>query len=75
MADGRIANAYTLEGAGANGVPAPERFLPFKVPAHKEGRILLYDPADILYRNSYTLQLDDPPQTPIPLSKQFEKEL
>lgn len=131
LSDGRVTNAYTLESAGDKETPAPERFSPFKVPARKEDRILLYDPSDILYatsrdgktylrtdseeavtnftlqeleirltgrgffkahraylvnlqhikaviqftRNSYSLQLDDKPQTMIPLSKQSEKDL
>lgn len=32
--------------------PAPERLTPFKVPARKEDRILLYDPGDLLYATS-----------------------
>ncbi|HVB60796.1 MAG TPA: LytTR family transcriptional regulator DNA-binding domain-containing protein [Ktedonobacteraceae bacterium] len=131
LGDGRITNTYTLESANDKETPAPERFSPFKVPARKEDRILLYDPSDILYatsrdgktylrtdseeavtnftlqeletrltgrgffkahraylvnlqhikaviqftRNSYSLQLDDKPQTTIPLSKQSEKDL
>jgi len=30
----------------------PERLVPFKIPARKEDRILLYDPADLLYAMS-----------------------
>lgn len=30
----------------------PERLVPFKIPARKEDRILLYDPADLLYATS-----------------------
>jgi len=52
LEDGRIANMYTLESASASFAPAPERFTPFKVPARKEDRILLYDPSDILYATS-----------------------
>jgi ABC-2 type transport system ATP-binding protein len=52
LEDGRIANAYRLESAGESLAPAPERFTPFKVPARKEDRILLYDPGDILYATS-----------------------
>ncbi len=53
MEDGRIANAYMLESASESlAAPAPERFTPFKVPARKEDRILLYDPGDILYATS-----------------------
>lgn len=35
-----------------NGTALSERFTPFKVPARKEDRILLYDPGDILYATS-----------------------
>ena len=52
LEDGRIANTYVLKSAGDREVPAPERFMPFKVPARKEDRILLYDPGDILYATS-----------------------
>ncbi len=131
LEDGRVIGAYALASVSDRSAPTPEKFLPFKVSARKEDRILLYDPGDILYatsrdgktylrtageeamanftlqelesrlvgrgffkahraylvnlqhvkaviqytRNSYSLQLDDPQQTQIPLSKQFEKEL
>lgn len=52
LSDGRIANTYSLEHVGDKEAPAPERFSPFKVPARKEDRILLYDPGDILYATS-----------------------
>ena len=52
LEDGRIANMYTLESTSAILAPAHERFTPFKVPARKEDRILLYDPSDILYATS-----------------------
>jgi ABC-2 type transport system ATP-binding protein len=52
LEDGRIANTYTLETTSESLAPAPERFTPFKVPARKEDRILLYDPGDILYATS-----------------------
>ncbi len=134
--DGRIVNSHlrAAEQSTPPDVPAPvvpERHTPFRVPARKEDRILLFDPGDILYatsrdgktivrtlteeatsnltlqelearllgrgffkahraylvnlqhiksmiqytRNSYTLQLDDPQETMVPLSKQCEKEL
>lgn len=48
---GHIINDYAFEhGEGAT--TAPEHFTPFKVPARKEDRILLYDPGDILYATS-----------------------
>jgi ABC-2 type transport system ATP-binding protein len=52
LEDGRIANTYALESASESFAPAPEHFMPFKVPARKEDRILLYDPGDILYATS-----------------------
>lgn len=52
LEEGRAANTYSLESAGDRGAPAPEHFMPFKVPARKEDRILLYDPGDILYAHS-----------------------
>jgi ABC-2 type transport system ATP-binding protein len=52
LEDGRIANTYALKSAGDRETLAPERFMPFKVPARKEDRILLYDPGDILYATS-----------------------
>jgi ABC-2 type transport system ATP-binding protein len=48
---GRIVNDYAFERE-ADGAAAPEHFTPFKVPARKEDRILLYDPGDILYATS-----------------------
>lgn len=47
---GRISNSYTPETD--QGSSAPERFVPYKVPARKEDRIVLYDPSDILYATS-----------------------
>jgi ABC-2 type transport system ATP-binding protein len=51
LEDGRIVNSYTLKD-GRGEVPAPEHLIPFKVPARKDDRILLYDPGDILYATS-----------------------
>jgi ABC-2 type transport system ATP-binding protein len=48
---GRIVNDYAFERE-ESGAAAPEHFTPFKVPARKEDRILLYDPGDILYATS-----------------------
>src|SRR5581483_2872943 len=50
LESGRITNIYAFEHEEAP--VAPERLTPFKVPAHKEDRILLYDPGDILYATS-----------------------
>ncbi|HLG63317.1 MAG TPA: ATP-binding cassette domain-containing protein [Ktedonosporobacter sp.] len=129
LEDGRITGSYSPETNEQP--PAPERLLPYKVPARKDDRIMLFDPGDILYatsregktflrtakdeattnltlqelegrlvgrgffkahraylvnlqyikaviqytRNSYTLVLNDPQETMVPLSKQCEKEL
>jgi len=48
---GRIVNDYPFE-RDEGGPTAPEHFTPFRVPARKEDRILLYDPGDILYATS-----------------------
>lgn len=130
LADGRVASSRSRAAEAAE-TAAPERTSLYKVPARKEDRIVLYDPAELLYatsrdgktylrtlsdeattnltlqelevrlagrgffkahraylvnvqrikaviqftRNSYTLQLNDPQETMIPLSKQSEKEL
>jgi ABC-2 type transport system ATP-binding protein len=55
LEDGRITADHAFTGPeenGNNGGVAPGRFTPFKVPARKEDRILLYDPGDILYATS-----------------------
>ncbi len=53
MEDGRIVNSYAIRsGENEHEPAAPERLIPFKVPARKEDRILLYDPGDILYATS-----------------------
>jgi ABC-2 type transport system ATP-binding protein len=51
MEDGRIA-ARRASGSENGQVPAPERLIPFKVPARKYDRIVLYDPSDLLYATS-----------------------
>jgi ABC-2 type transport system ATP-binding protein len=50
LEDGRIANTYQPEAERA--VAGPERLIPFKVPARKDDRIILYDPGDVLYATS-----------------------
>ena len=54
LSAGRITNDYAFVrgGGGESAVAAPEHFTPFKVPARKEDRVLLYDPGDILYATS-----------------------
>jgi ABC-2 type transport system ATP-binding protein len=51
LEDGHITNRYALETNKAETL-APERLIPFKVPARKEDRIMLFDPGDILYATS-----------------------
>ena len=50
LEDGRVANSYQIEAE--HGPAAPERLIPYKVPARKEDRIVLYDPGDLLYATS-----------------------
>ena len=51
MERGRITNSYVMHAA-EHEPAAPEHLIPFKVPARKDDRILLYDPGDILYATS-----------------------
>lgn len=50
LEDGRIVNSYQIEAE--TGQAAPERRIPYKVPARKDDRIVLYDPGDLLYATS-----------------------
>ncbi len=50
LEDGRVANSYQREAD--RGAVAPERLIPFKVPARKDDRVMLYDPGDLLYATS-----------------------
>lgn len=52
LENGRIANIYPFARESESSTAAPEHFTPFKVPARKEDRVLLYDPGDILYATS-----------------------
>ena len=47
---GRITGTRTPEAD--RGPSSPERLIPYKIPARKEDRIVLYDPGDILYATS-----------------------
>ncbi|MBA2287920.1 MAG: ATP-binding cassette domain-containing protein [Ktedonobacteraceae bacterium] len=48
---GRVTGSHARETEQAE--PAtPERLIPYKVPARKEDRIVLYDPGDLLYATS-----------------------
>lgn len=51
MEDGRVVSSRVPE-SGQAGPAAPEHLIPYKVPARKEDRIVLYDPGDILYATS-----------------------
>lgn len=51
MERGRITNSYAMKHSELEPA-APEHLIPFKVPARKDDRILLYDPSDILYATS-----------------------
>lgn len=63
LEDGHIAQSYAFSASTDNAATettnatnatsaTPERFTPFKIPARKEDRVLLYDPGDILYASS-----------------------
>lgn len=50
LEDGRVSSAY--QKTSDQEPAAPERHVPYKVPARKEDRIVLYDPGDLLYATS-----------------------
>lgn len=56
LESGRIVHDYLFERAredeNVHTTTAPDRLTPFKVPARKEDRVLLYDPGEILYATS-----------------------
>jgi ABC-2 type transport system ATP-binding protein len=51
LADGRMVSKRVREPAQAEAA-APERLMPFKIPARKEDRIMLFDPGEVLYATS-----------------------
>lgn len=51
LEDGRVTRSHRHE-LDQTDPSAPERLTPYKVPARKDDRILLYDPGDILYATS-----------------------
>jgi len=51
LEDGHITSYRARESVSA-GPSAPEQLTPYKVPARKEDRIMLYDPSEILYASS-----------------------
>jgi ABC-2 type transport system ATP-binding protein len=50
MEQGRLSSYHPPESSSAPS--APERHVPYKIPARKEDRIILYDPGDLLYATS-----------------------
>jgi ABC-2 type transport system ATP-binding protein len=48
---GRVVARRMAEAENGRGT-APERLIPFKVPARKDDRVVLYDPGDLLYATS-----------------------
>ncbi len=52
LEDGHITQQSTLAADADTLDAAPGRLAPFRVPARREDRIMLYDPADILYATS-----------------------
>lgn len=55
LEEGRVLNSYIRDTAQEQEhvqLLVPERLTPFKVPARKEDRILLYDPGELLYATS-----------------------
>ena len=47
------ANGASASAGGEGAAPAPpEHFVPFRIPARKEDRIVLYDPGELLYATS-----------------------
>ncbi len=51
LEDGRASSSHTHETERV-GPATPEHRIPYKVPARKDDRIMLYDPGDILYATS-----------------------
>jgi ABC-2 type transport system ATP-binding protein len=52
LEDGRITNRLVISGGVASPDPTAEKLVPFRVPARREDRIMLYDPSEILYATS-----------------------
>ena len=52
LENGRVLSSHTQEADQKLSLVAPERLIPYKVPARKDDRIVLYDPADLLYATS-----------------------
>lgn len=52
LADGRIVEDHSPQHKHDDTSITTEQHIPFKVPARKEDRVLLYDPGDLLYATS-----------------------
>ncbi len=53
LEDGRVTSSRTRASESEQSEPsAPEHLMPYKVPARKEDRIVLYDPGELLYATS-----------------------
>ena len=53
LEDGRVTSSRTRASESEQAGPsAPEHLMPYKVPARKEDRIVLYDPGELLYATS-----------------------
>jgi ABC-2 type transport system ATP-binding protein len=52
LQDGHVAERLVMSGSPDMPGSVPEKLAPFRVPARREDRIMLYDPAEILYATS-----------------------
>jgi ABC-2 type transport system ATP-binding protein len=52
LENGHVASSYAPRAESGHGPAVPELFIPFKVPARKDDRIVLYDPGEILFATS-----------------------
>jgi len=52
LQEGHISDRLALSGSPDVPGSAPEKLAPFRVPARREDRVMLYDPAEILYATS-----------------------
>ncbi len=52
LQDGHISERLVISGSTVAPGSTPEKLAPFRVPARREDRVMLYDPAEILYATS-----------------------
>ena len=52
LQDGHVAERLVMSGSPDMPGSVPEKLAPFRVPARREDRVMLYDPAEILYATS-----------------------